>query len=292
MEKKFHQSVAARNIFAQYSHTVTDSNYFATAKLFLDTNNQDDYISAIKHAAKDLKFIEEDLPAIEHKYKFICEVEDEMDKSSCAKDQFTPLKERFEQMYSTNIVANNVQMAQITQQIKDLYFSLMKHYAEQMTLTYIDLQERLSGLKGKLDAYPKQWNNSLYNQINELVKICEKNRINQVVLNGNSTKCAKSGFILRDMIYALSQYSGYETQLAVMETEVVTTDPNPHPVPEPGPQTPSTPTPQPAPRPKVRSMKNKMPSGKLSVTEYRQWLKQQLSMVNGFDATDSLDFDN
>lgn len=292
MEKKFHQSVAARNIFAQYSHTVTDSNYFATAKLFLDTNNQDDYISAIKHAAKDLKFIEEDLPAIEHKYKFICEVEDEMDKSSCAKDQFTPLKERFEQMYSTNIVANNVQMAQITQQIKDLYFSLMKHYAEQMTLTYIDLQERLSGLKGKLDAYPKQWNNSLYNQINELVKICEKNRINQVVLNGNSTKCAKSGFILRDMIYALSQYSGYETQLAVMETEVVRTDPNPHPVSEPGPQTPSTPTPQPAPRPKVRSMKNKMPSGKLSVTEYRQWLKQQLTMVNGFDATDSLDFDN
>lgn len=294
MEKKFHQSVAARNIFAQYSHAVTDSNYFATAKLFLDPDNQDDYISAIEHAAKDLKFIEEDLPAIEDKYEFIREVEDEMDKSSCVKDQFTLLKERFEQMYSTNIVANNNQMAQVTQQIKDLYFTLMEHYAEQMTKNYLDLRVKLDELKGKLDTYPKQWNNFLYNQIDQLIKVCEKNHVNQVVLNGNSTKCAKSGFMLRDMVYALSQFSGHETQLAVMETEVITTDPTPQSAPNPGSQPTSASTPQPAPQPKVkvRSMKQKMPFGKLSVAEYRQWLKQQLTMVNGFDASDSLDFDN
>lgn len=290
LEKKFQMSVAARNVFAEYSHAVTDTNYFATAKQFLDEDRQEDYIKAVEHAAKDLKFINEDLPALREKADFIAEVEDELDKSACDKSLFTPLKEKFNQMYAINIVANANQMAQITQQVKDHYFSLMKHYAEEMSTSYADLSGKLEELQARINYYPAAWNKPLLNQIDGLLKVCQKNQVPQVVLNGFSTKCAKSGLMLRDMVYAINQVSVYETQLTVMETEIVTTDPTPQPVPQPTPQ--PGPTPAPQPKPKVRSMKQQMPSGHLSVGEYRQWLKQQLTLLNGFGATDSLDFDN
>lgn len=286
MERKFQLSVAARNIFADYSHAVTDTNYFATAKQFLDEDRQEEYIKAVEHAAKDLKFIEEDLPALREKADFIAEVEDELDKSACDKSLFTPLKEQFNQMYAINIVANANKMSQITLQVKDQYFSLMKHYAEEMSTSYADLSGKLEELQARIHHYPAAWNQSLLNQLDDLMKVCQKNQVPQVVLNGFNTKCAKSGLMLRDMVYAIGQVSAYETQLMVMETEIVTSDPTPQPTPQPGP------TPAPQPKPKVRSMKLQMPSGQLSVSEYRQWLKQQLTLLNGFGATDALDFDN
>lgn len=293
LEKKFQLSVAARNVLAEYSHTVTDSNYFATAKQFLDENSQEEFISAVEHAAKDLKFIHEDLPALQEKAEFIEEVEDELDKSSCDKNFFTPLKEQFVQMYAINIVANAHKMSQITQQVKDLYFALMKHYAEEMSISYTDLHGKLDALQERISAYPEAWNKRLLNQIAGIKKTCVKNQVPQVVLNGFSTKCAKSGLMLRDMIYAISQVGALETSLAVMETEIVTTDPTPQPTPKKKeqPDVPDTKD-EPQPQPKVRSMKQKMPSGRLSVGEYRQWLKQQLTLLNSFDADDSLDFDN
>lgn len=290
LEKKFQMSVAARNVFAEYSHAVTSTNYFATAKQFLDEDRQEEYIKAVEHASKDLKFINEDLPALREKADFIAEVEDELDKSACDKSLFTPLKEKFNQMYAINIVANANQMAQITQQVKDHYFSLMKHYAEEMSTSYADLSEKVEGLQGRINHYPTAWNRALLRQTDSMMEVCQKNQVPQVVLNGFSTKCAKSGLMLRDMIYAIGQVATYETQLAVMETEIVTSEPTPQPAPRPTPQ--PGPTPAPQPKPKVRSMKLQMPSGQLSVGEYRQWLKQQLTMLNGFGLTDSLDFDN
>lgn len=290
MEQKFHRSVAARNVLAQYSSAVTDNNYYATAKLFLEANNNDDYISAIACADKDLKFIKEGLPAIKEELSFIEKVEDELDKSSCAKLAFDSLKTSFIQMYEINIVANATNMVQITQQVKDLYYQLMKHYAEEMTTGYIDLQVELDHLKGKLEVYPKAWNVRLYNQIADMVTVCEKNRVHQIELKGFSTQCAKSGFMLRDMVYAINQLEGLKNKLVIMETEIVTSDPTPAPQPAPGSNKPIHQPP--LSQPMVRKMKQKLPSGKLTVDEYRRWLKAQLTMVGGFGASDSLDFDN
>ncbi|EJX10459.1 hypothetical protein EVA_01211 [gut metagenome] len=162
-----------------------------------------------------------------------------------------------------------------------------------MSINYADLHGKLDALQERISAYPEAWNKKLLNQIAGIKKICVKNQVPQVVLNGFSTKCAKSGLMLRDMIYAISQVGTLETSLAVMETEIVTNDPTPLPQPKVKDQ-PNIPSAKAIPQPqhKVRNMKQKMPSGRLSVNEYRQWLKQQLTLLNGFDANDSLDFDN
>ena len=283
LEKKFQMSVAARNVFAEYSHAVTDTNYFATAKQFLDEDRQEEYIKAVEHTAKDLKFINEDLPALREKADFIAEVEDELDKSACDKSLFTPLKEQFNQMYAINIVANANKMSQITQQVKDQYFSLMKHYAEEMTEGYDDLSGRLDDFQEKLDGYPREWNQRLYNEIADVQTLCKRNQVNTIVLNGYNTRCAKSGMQLRDMVYQTSQLASQLTQLSIWETEIVTSNPKPNP--QPDPKT------NPKLQPVVRNMKQKMPSGRLSVSEYKQWLKAQLTLLGGFGLNDTLNFE-
>jgi len=76
----------------------------------------------------------------------------------------------------------------------------------------------------------------------------------------------------------------------VMETEICTSDPKPAPQPQPQPQSgPGDPNPQ--PQPKERKLRNQLPTGQLSVAQYKQWLKQQLAMVNQFDTNDILKFD-
>lgn len=291
MEKMFSVSVRARDIFQEYSSAVTDLNYYATAKTFLDETKNEEYVHAVERVTKDLHFIKNGLPEIQEEYDFILSVEDELDKSGSVRLTFDPLKRQFKQMYDTNIVANATAMAGITQKVKDHYYQLMKHHAEEMTNGYTDLYIKLDDFKSKLDDYPQAWNKRLYNQIDEMQTMCKRNIVNNIVLNGYSTKCAKSNMQLRDMVYQTSQLDFNLTKVAVWETEIVTVDSTPTPQPQPNPAD-STPTPQPKPQPKVRAMKQKMPSGKLTVGEYKQWLKTQLTMLNSFGAEDSLDFDN
>ncbi|MCF0186092.1 MAG: hypothetical protein HUJ98_06360, partial [Bacteroidaceae bacterium] len=212
MQKMFHKSVRSREVLIPYTAAVTDANYYSTAKLFLQDQ---DYVKAIENVAEDLDFIENGLPTIRDEYEFIKAVDDELDKSGSVRSTFDPLKQQFKQMYDTNIVAKATAMAEITQKVKDHYYQLMQHHAEEMTNGYTDLHAKLDELKSQLDAYPQDWNKRLYNQIDTLQAQCKRNIVSQIVLKGYNTKCAKCNMQLRDMVYQSGQLSAYLTNLAV-----------------------------------------------------------------------------
>lgn len=273
MERTFHRSIVARTVLVDYTKTVTDANCYATAIQFLDDSHNDEFVKATEIAAKDLGFIANGLVRINAQRSFIDDVEDELDKSSCAKDQFLPLKESFAQMYSTNIVANAAQMEQTAQKVKDLYFSLTNHQAQLSNEGYQEQYAHAERIVKTIEQYPKEWNAKLRSRLEAMMDDCSRRQIaTPVTLNGFTVKCAKSGLQLRDITYAQSQIAQMANQLTAMETEIVTSDPGG------------------GNRPTVRNMKDNMPSGKLSVSEYRQWLTQQLSLLKQFGADDTLEF--
>ena len=97
-----------------------------------------------------------------------------------------------------------------------------------------------------------------------------------------------------DIVSAINMLPQLNVDVDVMETEICTSDPTPKPQPQPQPQSgsgDSNPQPQPKPQPKERKLRNQLPTGQLSVAQYKQWLKQQLAMVNQFDTNDILKFD-
>lgn len=107
----------------------------------------------------------------------------------------------------------------------------------------------------------------------------QKYIISKIQLKDYEIRCSNCHLQLRDIVSAINMLPQLNVDVDVMETEICTSDPKP------------APQPQPQPKPKERKLRNQLPTGQLSVAQYKQWLKQQLAMVNQFDTNDILKFD-
>lgn len=285
MEHLFKRSVLARNIFSQYTAAVTDANYIATARTFLQ--EADDYIDAVEQVLKDLKFIDNEFKAIEEERAFIQNVTEEFDKTGNDINLIRGKKEQFEEAREKDLVANASLMKKLTQDIKDIYYEVMKHKAELLSEDVIALFTKTDELKLQIDQYPKEWNDILYRKIEELEKSWKQYATIKINLDKWSVKCSNTGMLLRDLEYKITNLEIASQKVSLWETEIITQKPTP--------MKPDSPTPQdkPAPQPKPiqRNMKAKLPKGTTSVAEYRSWLKKQLTMLNMFGEDDILNFD-
>lgn len=283
-EKLFSKSVKAREIFVQYVGAVTDANYITTANLFLQ--NADEYITAVERVEKDLRFIDTEFKNIEQEREFIDDVVEEFEKTGLGTDTIQDKVDLFREARSKDLVANAANLKQWAQDIKDVYFKQMQHEANKLNEACVAVAEKLQELKQKADAYPKEWNVSLYTDIaHEEKKLAPLSAI-QVKLPTWGVQCLNSKMHLRDMVYQHEQLQKDLQAVDIWETEIITTNPKPQPKPQPTPGQPA-----PAPQPKEHKMRGKMPSGKCSVSQYRFWLKQQLALTNQLDAQDTLNFD-
>lgn len=103
MELLFKRSVQARNVFSQYTAAVTDANYIATARTFLQ--EADDYIKAVEQVQKDLKFIDLSLRLLK-KNVLLFKM---WRRNSTRQEWYEPdswQKEQFEEAREKDLVAN------------------------------------------------------------------------------------------------------------------------------------------------------------------------------------------
>ena len=291
-EKLFKGSVQARSFLAEYSAKVTEANYMATARLFLQ--NADEYISAVERIEKDLRFIDSEFKVIEEERDFILDVKEELEKTGGDMQLIQEKMDLFREAREKDLVANASKLKQWAQDIKDIYYQLMCHQAGELTKDCLGLDKKAAALKKVLDAYPHAWNEKIYSQISTLEKKLQQFATLHIDLKGWSVKCSNSSMLLRDIAYQQQQLKQDSQDVDIWETAIVTEDPKPKPVPAPtpipGPTPGPTPTP-PMPKPVERKMRSKMPKGSCSVGQYRDWLKQQLAMTNKFGDTDVLNFD-
>ena len=288
-ERLFRRSIVAKDMLRNYSNTVTEFNYFNTARTFLGDNENEDFCKAIEKIEQDIKFIETNLKTIQYQKEYFNDVKSEMEFVGIPMQPFDQISERYFKMFDSDPVHNYAQMQQECQKLKDLYYQYMEQKAEEMTLGYTALHARVEKVKADADKYPHEWNSSLYPKIEDKLDLCKKYVVSKLDIPDYEIRCQRSGLQLRDIASAISLLSSLGTQVDVMETEINTTAPAPHPQPQPKPQ--PGPEPEPKPKPIERKLRSQLPTGQLSVAQYKQWLKQQLAMVNQFGATDILKFD-
>lgn len=290
-ERLFRLSIAAKDLLLQYAKTVTDTNYFTTARTFLNDNNNEEFVNAIDKIEKDIRFINENLKTIEEQKSYLLDVKDEMEFVGIPMQAFDTLNERYSKMLESDPVHNYQQMQQVFQQVRDLYYQYMQQYAESMTQGYCELDGKLEQVRKKAEEYPKEWNASLITKLDDKQKTCRRYAVTKIELKHYDIRCSLCHLQLRDIDNAIKMLPQLQTEADVFDTEVKTTAPTPPlpptPSPSPGPQ----PQPQPQPQPTVRKLRSQLPTGQLSVTQYKQWLKQQLAMVNSYDEKDILKFD-
>jgi hypothetical protein len=262
-----------------------------------DTENEE-FCKAIEKIEADIRFINSSLSIINAQIGYFDDVKNELKFVGIPMQQFDSYVERYEQMLESDPVHNFAQMQQEYQKVKDLYYQHMKQYADKMTAGYNELTTRMDDIKTEADEYPHDWNVALYDKISRKELSWKKYIVSKIVIKDYEIRCDHSQLQLRDMDCAIKMLVQLKTEVDVMSTEIVTSKPTPIPTPtskpqpKPGGAQPQpTPIPIPQPEPKERKLRSQLPTGQLSVAEYKQWLMQQLSMVNQYDSNDILKFD-
>ena len=290
-ERLFRRSIAAKDLLLQYAKTVTDTNYFTTARTFLNDNDNEEFVNAIDKIEKDIRFINENLKTIEEQKSYLLDVKDEMEFVGVPMQAFDSLNERYSKMLESDPVHNYQQMQQVFQQVRDLYYQYMQQYAESMTQGYCELDGKLEQVRKKAEEYPKEWNASLITKLDDKQKTCRRYAVTKIELKHYDIRCCRCHLQLRDIDNAIKMLPQLQTEADVFDTEVKTTAPTPPQPPTPSPSPGPQPQPQPQPQPTIRKLRSQLPTGQLSVAQYKQWLKQQLAMVNSYDEKDILKFD-
>ena len=290
-ERLFRLSIAAKDLLLQYAKTVTDTNYFTTARTFLNDNDNEEFVNAIDKIEKDIRFINENLKTIEEQKSYLLDVKDEMEFVGIPMQAFDTLNERYSKMLESDPVHNYQQMQQVFQQVRDLYYQYMQQYAESMTQGYCELDGKLEQVRKKAEEYPKEWNASLITKLDDKQKTCRRYAVTKIELKHYDIRCCRCHLQLRDIDNAIKMLPQLQTEADVFDTEVKTTAPTPPQPPTPSPSPGPQPQPQPQPQPTLRKLRSQLPTGQLSVAQYKQWLKQQLAMVNSYDEKDILKFD-
>ena len=290
-ERLFRRSIAAKDLLLQYAKTVTDTNYFTTARTFLNDNDNEEFVNAIDKIEKDIRFINENLKTIEEQKSYLLDVKDEMEFVGVPMQAFDTLNERYSKMLESDPVHNYQQMQQVFQQVRDLYYQYMQQYAESMTQGYCELDGKLEQVRKKAEEYPKEWNASLITKLDDKQKTCRRYAVTKIELKHYDIRCCRCHLQLRDIDNAIKMLPQLQTEADVFDTEVKTTASTPPQPPTPSPSPGPQPQPQPQPQPTIRKLRSQLPTGQLSVAQYKQWLKQQLAMVNSYDEKDILKFD-
>ena len=290
-ERLFRRSIAAKDVLLQYAKTVTDTNYFTTARTFLNDNDNEEFVNAIDKIEKDIRFINENLKTIEEQKSYLLDVKDEMEFVGIPMQAFDSLNERYSKMLESDPVHNYQQMQQVFQQVRDLYYQYMQQYAESMTQGYCELDGKLEQVRKKAEEYPKEWNASLITKLDDKQKTCRRYAVTKIELKHYDIRCCRCHLQLRDIDNAIKMLPQLQTEADVFDTEVKTTAPTPPQPPTPSPSPGPQPQPQPQPQPTIRKLRSQLPTGQLSVAQYKQWLKQQLAMVNSYYEKDILKFD-
>lgn len=291
----FGMSVAARSIFQQYQGAVTEANFLDTARTFLIESNTDEFITAVERVNGDIRFIDEKMQEVREMKAYIGEVKDQFDKATGTD---APVRDRYDDFFTrfdNDIVHHYPTLRKDTQDITDTYISTFKSLAVKTKAEYKKLLEKADALRARLSQYPREWNARLWSELQKIENRCQPFTDISTNFDRYAVKSQRSRLDLREAASALEAAPTIDNQIFVLDAQVMTSDPNPAPQPpdsnpgKPKPSSQPSPKPQPKPyQPKTHKLKSRIPQGVISVTQYREWLTQQLSLLNSFNEKDSV----
>lgn len=294
--KMFKMSVAARSVFQQYQGAVTEANFLATAQNFLVEDNTDEFIKAVERVNSDIRFIDEKMSELRKMKEYIVEVKDQFEKATGSDAPIKASYDDFFTRFENDIVHHYSALKKDAQDITDTYISTFKAVASKTQTEYKKLLVKADALRTRLSQYPREWNTRIRTELQRIENRCQPFTDIATNFDRYTVKSLRSRLDLRDVTTALETAPTIDNSLFSLDAQVQTVDPNPKPqppVPDPDPTKPHPPTPptlpQPQPyQPKTHKLKSRIPQGAISVAQYRDWLTQQLALLNSFNEKDSV----
>lgn len=292
--KMFKMSLAARSVFQQYQGAVTEANFLTTAQNFLVEANTEEFIKAVERVNSDIRFIDEKMSELRKMKEYIVEVKDQFEKATGSDAPIKASYDDFFTRFENDIVHHYSALKKDAQDITDTYISTFKAVASKTQAEYKKLLENADALRTRLSQYPREWNIRIRTELQRIENRCQPFTDIATNFDRYTVKSLRSRLDLRDVTTALEAAPTIDNALFSLDAQIQTTDPNPAPqppIPSPDPTKPEPPTPPTPPQPyqpKTHKLKSRIPQGAISVAQYRDWLTQQLALLNSFNEKDSV----
>lgn len=281
-DKLFPSAAEHRGALQHFTGKTTEANYIEKAEYFL--NHRHDYENAIKGIEDTEKFIHRNLSKAQGYHRFVGQVAQELNKATISAPTFEGTRQKFEELYQNHLVDKFSDLQSLAQSVKDEYFQLMKAENAAMSAKYTVLKTRAAVLLQKLANAPAAPNAANLRQAQALLDYAVQ-RIHDEVRLEFHIACQNSNFTLSEMRNYNQLAAQKETELLLIESNIVTKEPEPEPVYAPG----DTPAP---PAPKTpRRIRLEVPKKQTTVKAYRALLASQLQALAGLDNDDPLEVD-
>jgi hypothetical protein len=164
---------------------------------------------------------------------------------------------------SLEVVKNFAAIQQVAQKIKDEYFNLMQVAATDMAGKYTKLKTDAEVLIKEIDSLPAGLNESALYIVNGILQFAEQRTRPDIDL-GFDVKDKNTRFTYSEMLSFIELYDSKKANLENLRAGLVRIAP---PIIKPG---------SPPPEPTIKSFTTRIPSRKLKLGEYKQWLRQEL----------------
>lgn len=300
-ESLFPSVASQKQELQPFSGKVTESNYIQKVEYLL--NNKDTFRSAIDSILKAQKFIKKNFEQVKTFKAFIEQVIAELKKAGheTPSPTITDAHDEFTRLYKADMVKNFGQLQQQAQEVKDEYFKQIKNASESMSHTY-QAHEALvdAAIRDLKKNFPPAPNTSALQTL-EQQKRYAADRIIKTPSIDYSVTCQHSDYSLSDILNYTALASQKATDLLILQSSFISEVPAPEPTPAPTPTpvagvhegggdyTPPTPAPQPPKQPK--SIKLSLPSGTITVKDYKTLLSNQLKMVASLSPNEEINLE-
>ncbi len=266
----------SKDELGNFTGAVSEANYIDKAESYL--TQTDLYAKAVKEIVDAEKFIRNNLDKIRQWKSFADGVTDELTKAAKSDATITALVATFNSLYKGEVVKNFKSLQDTVQKIKDAYYLLMQAAATDMAAKYSTLQKDANALLKEIATLPAGLNDDANTKASNILQYASQRTAATVDIDYD-VKDKQTRFTYSEMLSFIQLFNSNKTELEIIRSGLIKTAP-----PKPTPGAPATPS--------KKTYSATLPGKKLKVSEYKNWLQQELQKLAGAADNDEIEINN
>jgi len=261
-------------VLSGHTGAVNEANFIKKAKSVL--SNSDAYASSIASIENVDKFIQTKLPNVMKWSKFVSDVDDELKKAALSDDEIITLIEKFHTLYNQGVLHNYNNIQKTSQKVKDKYFRLMNKATKEMVSKYSLLKKEADEIIKMIMTYPKGINDTVLKEVEKISQYSSQRIVSEVDVDFD-VKDKNSRFTYSEILSFIDLFNTKKGELDFQKASIVIEAP-PEPVPD-----------EPGPKPEKRVFRTKIPALRMTVLDYKEWLRKELQKLAGASEDDEIE---
>lgn len=256
-----------------FTGAVSEANYIDKAEEFL--GSKDAFHKALQEIEKVEKFIRNNLPKVKDWKTFVYAVQDELTKAASNNSTIEQLKTDFEAHLNGDVIKNFASLQQSAQKTKDEYHQLFSTAMKDCAIKYTEIDALATELIKEIETLPAGLNTVASSKASALNQYAKQRTLSAITIDYD-VKDKQSRFTYSEVLSFIDLYPSKKAEIEIAKASLIKTK-----APEPQPGTP--------PKPTVKKYAVKMPSAKMKVSEYKNWLQGELQKLASASDNDEIE---